>query len=418
MISYKQSINELKNSRIVIKEEFVKSNNSLNRVTASNIFSKTNNPSANNAAFDGFVINSRDTKNLNKKKSKLFKIVGTIAAGDKPLNKKVKKFETIEIMTGGIIPKGFDTVIPIEQVIFYPNSKKPRYILIDRKISKYQHIRLMGSDFKKKDLIIKKGTILQSNHILAIKTLGIKKIKVKKIPNILFFSTGNEVTNQEKIPDWKVRNSNSYFIQSLDRNFLFNFSNGGILKDKDDLIFKSKIKKMLNSKIDIIITSGAVSAGKFDYIPSVIKKFKLSNYFKGVSIRPGKPILFAKIRGKQKVIFGLPGNPISSAACFRFFVYPYLLDLLGIEKEKPLKAILKNKFKKKPDFTRFVKSKINTTKNGNLEVEILTGQESFRIQSFIKSNVWAVLPSGKSNFKKGEILDCFLPNHSNKNLIS
>ena len=174
---------------------------------------------------------------------------------------------------------------------------------------------------------------------------------------------------------------------------------------------------MLNSKIDIIITSGAVSAGKFDYIPSVIKKFKLSNYFKGVSIRPGKPILFAKIRGKQKVIFGLPGNPISSAACFRFFVYPYLLDLLGIEKEKPLKAILKNKFKKKPDFTRFVKSKINTTKNGNLEVEILTGQESFRIQSFIKSNVWAVLPSGKSNFKKGEILDCFLPNHSNKNLI-
>ena len=123
MISYKQSINELKNSRIVIKEEFVKSNNSLNRVTASNIFSKTNNPSANNAAFDGFVINSRDTKNLNKKKSKLFKIIGTIAAGDKFFNKKVKKFETIEIMTGGIIPKGFDTVIPIEQVIFYPNSK-------------------------------------------------------------------------------------------------------------------------------------------------------------------------------------------------------------------------------------------------------------------------------------------------------
>ena len=85
---------------------------------------------------------------------------------------------------------------------------------------------------------------------------------------------------------------------------------------------------MLKSKIDIIITSGAVSAGKFDFIPNVVKKFKLSNYFKSVAIRPGKPILFAKFRGKPKAIFGLPGNPISSAACFRFFVYPYLLNYL------------------------------------------------------------------------------------------
>ena len=89
-----------------------------------------------------------------------------------------------------------------------------------------------------------------------------------------------------------------------------------------------KNKKIFNSKIDIIITSGAVSAGKFDYVPKIVKKFKLSNYFKSVAIRPGKPILFAKIKGKQKAIFGLPGNPISSAACFRFFVYPYLQNLL------------------------------------------------------------------------------------------
>ena len=94
---------------------------------------------------------------------------------------------------------------------------------------------------------------------------------------------------------------------------------------------KSKINKILKSKIDIIITSGAVSAGKFDYVPSVVKQFKTSHFFKSVMIRPGKPILFAKIN--QKVVFGLPGNPISSAACFRFFVYPYLRNLLGIKEE-------------------------------------------------------------------------------------
>ena len=73
-----------------------------------------------------------------------------------------------------------------------------------------------------------------------------------------------------------------------------------------------------------MITSGAVSAGKYDYIPSVVKTFKLSNYFKSVAIRPGKPILFGKIKGKQKAIFGLPGNPMSSSACFRFFVIPFM----------------------------------------------------------------------------------------------
>ena len=171
---------------------------------------------------------------------------------------------------------------------------------------------------------------------------------------------------------------------------------------------------MLNSQIDIIITSGAVSAGKFDFVPKIVKKFKLSHYFKGVAIRPGKPILFAKIKGKNKVIFGLPGNPISSAACFRFFVYPYLQNLLGVNDEKPIKAFLTNEFSKKINFTRFVKSKLNTTKDGKIKVEILKGQESFRVQSFVNSNIWTVLPNGKSKFKKNDIVDCFFTNHSNK----
>jgi len=174
---------------------------------------------------------------------------------------------------------------------------------------------------------------------------------------------------------------------------------------------------MLKSNVDIIITSGAVSAGKFDFVPNVIKTFKLSNYFKSVAIRPGKPILFAKIKNKQKAIFGLPGNPISSSACFRFFVYPYIENIFGLNKEKPIKAILKNEFTKKREFVRFAKSKLNTTKNGKLEVEVLKGQESFRIKSFVKSNIWALLPAGKSKFKKGEIVDCFLPNQSNESLI-
>jgi molybdopterin molybdotransferase len=412
MINYQQAKNILKKAKIKINDEEILINKALNRVLAKNIFSPSDHPLGNNAAFDGFAINSDNSKHLSKKNPKRFKIIGSIAAGNKPYNKKIKKFETLEIMTGGIIFKPLDTIIPIEQIIFHPNKKNPKSIIIKDKVNKYNNLRFKGSDYKKGQLIIKKGTVIQPNHILALKTLGVNKIKVKKKINIIFFSTGNEISNSNKIPFWKVRNSNSHYIESLNESFLFNFKNGGILRDNHQNLFKTKIKQLLKSKTNIIITSGAVSAGKFDYIPSIVKKFKTFNYFKSVKIRPGKPILFAKI--KQKAIFGLPGNPISSAACFRFFVYPFIENILSLTSEKPIKAILMNNFEKKKNLTRFIKSKLNTTKNGKVEVELLSGQESFRINSFVRSNVWAVLPSGQSKFKKGQIIDCFFPNFSNK----
>ncbi len=371
MISYNKSKTILKKSLIKLGDEFINTNSCLNRVTSKNIFVNSFYPSGNNAAFDGYAIRSGDTNKLNDKIKKKFSIIGSIAAGNKPFKKKIKKFQTVEIMTGALMPKSFDTIIPIEQINFFPNKKKAKYIIINRKIPKFEHVRFKGSDYKKGDLLISQGTILQSNHILALKTLGIKKIKVKKKPNILFFSTGNEITNKNKISDWEVRNSNSHYINSLKQNFLFNFKDGGILRDNQSNLFKSYINKIFRSKIDLVITSGAVSAGKFDFVPKVVNNFKLSNYFKSVAIRPGKPILFAKLKGIPKAIFGLPGNPISSAACFRFFVYPYLRGLLGIKEEISFKAILKNEFRKKKEFTRFLKSKLSTTKNGKIEVQIL-----------------------------------------------
>ena len=384
MINYNQAKKILIKSKIKIKDELIDSSKSINRVSVLDIYSTVNYPAGTNAAFDGFAINSKDTNKLNKNNSQNFKILKTISAGDDPRLNKVKKYETVEVMTGALIPKGFDTIIPIEKIIFHSNNK---HISIDNKIKKNQHIRYAGSDYKKNDLIVKKGTIIQPSHILAFKTLGVTTIKVKKVPNILFFSTGNEISNNKNIVNWKVRNSNSHYIKSLSNNFLFNYIDGGILRDKDKKLFEKKIEKSIKSKIDIIITSGAVSAGKHDFVPSIVKKFNLSNFFKGVSIRPGKPILFAKLEGLDKAIFGLPGNPISSSACFRFFVYPYLLNILGIKKEKPFKAKLKNDYSKNKKIIRFIKARLTSTNDGKLELQALKGQESFRIKSFVEANV-------------------------------
>jgi molybdopterin molybdotransferase len=414
MINYNQAKKILIKSKIKIKDESINSSKSINRINVSDIYCTVNYPAGTNAAFDGFAINSKDTNKLNKKNTQNFKILKTISAGDSPKLNKIKKYEAVEVMTGALIPKGFDTIIPIEKIILQSNNK---YISISNKIKKNQHIRYAGSDYKKKDLIIKKGTIIQSSHILAFKTLGIITIKVKKVPNILFFSTGNEISNNKNIVNWKVRNSNSHYIKSLSNNFLFNYIDGGILRDKDENFFKKKIEKSIKSKIDIIITSGAVSAGKHDFVPSVVKKFDLSNFFKGVSIRPGKPILFAKLKGLDKVIFGLPGNPISSSACFRFFVYPYLLNILGVKAEKPFKAKLKNDYSKSKTVIRFLKARLTSTNDGKLKMDVLKGQESFRIKSFVEANVWGLFKDRQSKFKKGDLIDCYSPIGSNINIF-
>ena len=144
---------------------------------------------------------------------------------------------------------------------------------------------------------------------------------------------------KNKISDWEVRNSNCHYINSLNQNFLFNFKDGGILRDNQSNLFKSHINKMFKSKIDLIITSGAVSAGKFDFVPNVVNDFKLSNYFKSVAIRPGKPVLFAKNKREAKGYFWFTRKPNLISSMFQIFVYPYLRNLLGIKEKSHLKQL-------------------------------------------------------------------------------
>ena len=408
MIQYKKALLKLKKNKIKIKSELISVESALNRISAIDINSPNNYPAANNTAFDGFAINSKETNKINNKNTIKFKIIKTLAAGDNPKIKKISKFSTIEVTTGAIIRKPFDTVIPIEQIKFFPNSTKPKYIIINKKIKKNNFIRFLGSDFKKGERIIKKGEIVNSQHILAFKTLGVRKILVKKKPKIIFYSTGNEISNKTKVPYWKVRNSNNYYLKSFLKNLPFNFIEKKILRDNDSIKFKNEIKVNLKSNTDIIITSGAVSAGKFDFIPKIIKNFKLKYFFKGAYIRPGKPIMFAKFK-KNKVFFGLPGNPISSAACFRFFVLPFLYLSTGVVENKPIKSKIKNQLIKKKNFTRFIKGKLSFSKKGIAEFEVYKGQESFRIKPFTNSNAWGLFPSGKDKFKKGDFIECYTP---------
>ena len=407
MINYQQAIKLINKVSLNLPNKKISIPDSLNRVCAKNILSPSINPLANNTAFDGFAVLAKETRYLSKKRVKKFKILKTIGAGDNPKIKKYQKNSSVEIMTGGIVPKPFDSIIPVEKIKYYPSEIKPTHIFVDSEVKKFSFIRFAGEDYNLKDVVVKKGEVIQPKHIMALTTLGIKDLYVKKKPKIIFFGTGKEIVDYKKknISNWQVRNSNNHYFTSFGKSLHYQIIDGGVIKDNEKRKLKEKLRKKLKSDIDIFVTSGAISAGKFDFIPKLINELSFKTYFKGISIKPGRPIMLSKFKRKEKLFFGLPGNPISCAAGFRFFVYPLLRNSLGMLKEKKFKAKLINKYSKQKNFTHFARCLINVNAKGLGELQVLQGQQSHRIESFVKANCWGIFPGGKEQFKSGDIVE-------------
>jgi len=407
MINYQKAIKIINKVYLNLPNEKISILDSLNRVCAKSILSPTINPLSNNTAFDGFAVLTKETRGLSKKKVKKFKILKTIGAGDDPKISNYQKNSSVEIMTGGIIPKPFDSIIPVEKIKYFPSKQKPTHIVVDFEVKKFSFIRFAGEDYNLNDVVIKMGELVRPKHIMALTTLGIKNLYVKKKPKIIFFGTGDEIVDYKKknISNWEVRNSNNHYFTASGKSLHYDIIDGGVIKDKEQEKLKKKLKKTLKSDIDIFVTTGAISVGKFDFIPELINKLGFKTYFKGVSIKPGRPIMLYKFEKKKKLFFGLPGNPISCAAGFRFFIYPLIRNSLGMVKEKKFKAKLINKYFKRKDFTHFARCLINVNNKGLTELKVLQEQQSHRVKSFVKANCWGIFPGGKEQFKSGDIVD-------------
>ena len=407
MINYQEALSLIDKISLKLPNEKISTLNSVNRVCAEDILSPLTNPSSNNTAFDGFAVIAKETEGLSSNKTKKFKILKTIAAGDDPKINNFEKNSTVEIMTGGLVHEPFDSIIPVEKVKYFPSKEKPTHIIVDEQVKKFSYIRFAGEDYNLNDVVIKNGELIQPKHIMALTTLGIVEIKVKKQPKIIFFGTGNEIADykDKNVPSWKVRNSNNHYFTSFGKSLYFQIIDGGIIKDDEPNKLIEELKKSLSSDIDIFVTSGAISAGKFDFIPKLIKEFGFETHFKGVAIKPGRPIMLSKFKQKEKLFFGLPGNPISCAAGFRFFIYPLIRNSLGMPKEKKFKAKLINEYSKIENFTHFARCLMSISNQGIIELEVLQGQQSNRIKSFVQANCWGIFPGGKKQFKSGDFIE-------------
>ena len=381
MLNYQQAVSKIitfakpKIIQISISE-------SLHYITAENLYSKKSNPSFDNSLLDGYAAKSSDIK-----KNKKLNIIAKLSAGE---NKKIpyKKNACFQVATGCPVQKPYDCMIPYEQV-----DREGKFILCKKSIQPYENIRKAGSDYKKKSLILRKGSKISASQLLAAKTLGISKVKVFAKPTVILFCSGDEISDDPNLNNKTINGISEYF-NSFKEQYNYNFIYLGIVKDKAKDLKKIYNELKKNKKENVIfVSTGGVSMGHKDFIPSMLKKYNYKIIFHRMNMKPGRPTLFA--RKNSSFYFGLPGNPISTIVGFHFLIMPLVLKLQNIQFKWKIGILNTNQIKNKKMSLFLRGSTINK------KINILPGQESYKISTLVKANCWVLLDQNKSLVKKG-----------------
>jgi molybdopterin molybdotransferase len=359
------------------------------RVLAEDLSADRDFPPFDRVTMDGIAIHFDSFKNGQR----LFHIENTQAAGAPSLT-LMDKTHCIEVMTGAMLPKGCDTVIRYEDLKI--ENKKAEILL--ENLDYQQNTHKKGSDKKQNDVLILRGQKITAAEIATAATIGKTTLQVIKKPTVAVISTGDELVD---IPDtplpYQIRRSNVYAIAALLEDAfkieatLFHFV------DDKALIVKG-LETILN-KFDVVILSGAVSEGKFDFVPNALNDLGVEKLFHKVSQRPGKPFWFGTFQ-KKSVVFALPGNPVSTFMCACRYVLPFIEASMGLEPVRTSGVLLEDVIFK-PDLTYFVPVKIISYHHAPI-VKALTGNGSGDLANLNEADGFLELPKDKTEFKAGE----------------
>ena len=385
-ISFEESIKILKDNLPSCKDcEKVFLDTALNRVLAEDITAKYNNPYMPTASMDGYAIRYEDIDSE-------IKIIGRNPAG-KFEYEKIEKNQAVKTYTGSFMPEGADTLVPIENV-----EVEGDRLIIKEKVNKGFSVRVVGEDFKKGEVLIKKGVKLRAAEIGVLASLGISSVYVYKKPIISVIATGEEIADiDDEVRLGQIRSSNNYTLTTLGRELGFETLNCGIAGDNKDEI-KNKILSALNSS-DIVVTTGGVSVGDFDFVKEITGEFEV--LFHGVNIKPGQWVMVA--RAGEKYIVSLPGFPYSSFVTFLLYVVPIAESFEGKKTLEFLEAFLRDDFEKKFKKTQFVAVNLSF-ENGRYIVDVRGKKQgsSGILTNLIKNRALMWLDEGLYTLKKGE----------------
>ena len=396
MISVKQALSVIRKLKYNIGTEYIIPEKALGRIASENIISKTDNPPFNMSAMDGYAV-------CNKSSNNTYKVVDEIFAGNKS-NRRVFKNEAVRVYTGSKLPVNTRTVIIQENTKVINNN----FILLkNNNLKKGEYIRKKGLDFEKNKTVVKKGKILSARDIALIISANCKRIKVYKKPKISILSTGNELLlTKKKQKDSNIYASSLYMLEALINLSYSECNYKTIVKDEKNKI-KKEIKKAIKS--DIIITTGGVSVGKKDLIRSCLIELGYKEKFWKIMMRPGKPLLFGTF--KNKPIFSLPGNPVSTYVCFFIFVLPFLKKILRLNTiSDNKKAKLVNSIPSISKRESYLRGFYFKYKNEYL-VKCLSDQDSSLLKMLAISNCLIKIPAKSIKYSKNKLVEIIsLPN--------
>lgn len=363
---------------------------SLGLVLARNVYSPIDVPSFDNSAMDGYAVFFDDH-------TREWETEATIQAGDTTA-RRIKEGKAARIFTGAKIPEGTDTVIP-QELIEKKNETTIRYD--HQKISSGSNVRLKGSQCRRGDLLLEAGQILGAGQIGLLASVGVDKVEVCLPPSVTFLVTGDELKEPgQALEEGQIYNSNGPMLEALLRETGVQEISAQRIKD-DKSSLQQAIEKAL-STVDILILSGGISVGDYDYVKECLETAGVEQIFYKVKQRPGKPFYAGK-KG-SKWIFALPGNPASVHSCFIQYVRPCIKALMGHQQVFAPDHVLplKEDAKKKPGFTFFMKGKRSDGK-----VELLSGQQSFNLQAFATANCLVELPEEEDLVKGGNMVNVY-----------
>lgn len=358
-------------------------------VVAETIYSPENVPAFSQSSMDGYAF-AYDENIVS------YQLVGEMAAGSSTTF-HLNPGEAVRIFTGAAVPFNADTVLMQEKALVQVGKLK----ILDDQLKKGNNVRQIGSEIAKGEKAVEKGTALKPAVIGFLASMGISKVKVYPNPKVAVVVTGNELVSPGGNLEYgQLFESNSFTLTAALKQM--GIQDVTVVQVKDDLDQLHTVLSQIIEAHDLVLISGGVSVGDYDFTLKALKLSEVKTIFHKVKQKPGKPLLFAV--KSDTVIFGLPGNPASVLTCFYEYVLPAIskmtLRKLALQSQK---AILQNDYSKPEGMTHFLKAKYQD----NL-VSLGTGQESYKLSSFAEANCLAIFPAEVSKITSGETIEVHL----------
>jgi len=398
MISYEEAVKIIVDNtkRLGIEKVFL--DKALGRVLAEDIYADADNPPADNSGMDGFAVRYEDIKGATEEEPVVLEIIGESKAGGEPVS--VKPGTAAYIYTGGLIPEGADTVVQKELTKVEDNK-----VFIFQELPKGANIRPQGGDYKKGDLLIKKGKRLRPAEIGILSSVNKPTIYVYQVPRVGIITTGDEIIDVGEPFERKsqIRTSNTYSLYSQVIEAGGEPVIIGFAKDEPEDIER---KLSYAKSCDILLTTGGVSVGEYDLVKDfVVKVLGAEILFWKVKQKPGKPVAFGVWGAeKEKLFFGIPGNPVAAMVVFENMVKPAIRKMRGDEKlfNPVIKAKLKGGYKrKKGERLEFIRVALELTDEGFIATPF-GKQGSNILTGMVYAHGFGIVDVGVTEIKDGE----------------